>query len=270
VLTSATVRRALVALLLAVPLVATGGTAQAAACSGTSGVTVVVQFTSSTVTSCAPGNPSTGTQALTSAGFSVTYVNGQAFVCKINGQPSNQTCGRTPPADAYWAYFHGKRGGSWTYSSTGASTYDPAPGSVEGWRFGDGAKPSSAPPPAVVKPKPKPSSKPTPAGTASASPTAKGTPTANAERTRAAKQKAAKQKAAKQKAKHKKDAARATASASASASATPTSATADAAAPVDQDVSTQKQGGNVPWLWGLVGLVVIGGAAGAVTLVRRH
>lgn len=273
-LTLSIARRALVALLLAVPLVATGGTAQAAACSGSTGVTVVVQFTGGTVTACAPGDPSSGTQALTSAGFSVTFVNGRPFVCKINAQPSNQTCGGTPPADAYWAYFHAKRGGSWSYSSTGAASYDPAPGSVEGWRFGSGAKPSTAPPAAPPKPKPapKPTPKPSTAGipTASASAAATDTPSAKAEKSKAAQKKAAQRKAAAKNARKKKVAEKQPA-ASVSVAAPATSSTADAASPVDQTAAQQAEGGgNVPWLWGLVGLVAIGGAAGAVTLVRRR
>ncbi|MEP6814325.1 MAG: hypothetical protein ABI873_02100 [Marmoricola sp.] len=284
-LTSVTVRRALVALLLAVPLVATGGTAQAAACSGSTGVTVVVQFPDGhTQTGCAPGDPSSGTSALTSAGFSYTLVTGQAFVCQINSAPES-TCARIPPANAYWAYFHAKRGGSWSYSSTGATSYDPAPGSVEGWRFGNGAKPSTAPPGAATPkptptPKPKPAPKPTtkpspasnPAATASAGPSTKGSTTAGAARTKAvqatAKARSSVTAAAKAKATARKAA---VAEAKASVSAAPADQPSTVAAPlVHTAPDPQQHGGNVPWLWGLAGLVVVGGAAGAVTFARRH
>src|SRR6478609_8909550 len=54
-----------------------------------------------------------------------------------------------PAADAYWAFFHAKRGGSWVYSSSGVASYDPAPGSVVGFRFGSGQQPGIAPPAAT-------------------------------------------------------------------------------------------------------------------------
>lgn len=193
-------RRALVAILLAVPLITTGGTAQAAACADSSGVTVIVQFPDHTETGCATGDPTSGVQALESAGFSVTPVTGQPFVCRIDELPKTG-CGRVPPSSAYWAYFHASRGGSWAYASQGAWSTDPAPGSIEGWRFGGGTRPDKTPP----------------------------------------------------------------AGASAATTRQP------AAAPLDHDVpGLDQDGGNVPWLWGLVGLVAIGGAAGAVTFARRH
>ena len=45
----------------------------------------------------------------------------------------------------YWSYWHASTpGAAWKYSSEGAGTYDPAPGSVEGWRFDCGAAPGAA------------------------------------------------------------------------------------------------------------------------------
>ncbi|ASW55374.1 hypothetical protein [Plantactinospora sp. KBS50] len=124
--------------------------AQAAACTGTSGVTVVVDFAAlggGVQVGCAPGDPATGLAALQSAGFTVTGTArwGLAFVCRINGKPTSATepCVNTPPATAYWSYWHASgSGAAWSYSSSGASSYNPAPGSVEGWAFGAGAAPS--------------------------------------------------------------------------------------------------------------------------------
>lgn len=143
-------------------LVATAGPASAAACSGSTGVTVVVDTGSSTSTRCAPGDPTSAWKALTAAGYAVTPV--QQFpgaICRIDGFPSNQACVRMPPADAYWAFFHAPRGGSWTYSSSGATGYNPAPGTVVGFRFGSGQKPRSAPPAKTATTTPKPTPKPT-------------------------------------------------------------------------------------------------------------
>ena len=150
-------------------LVVAAAPASAAACSGTSGVTVVVDTGSSISTRCASGDPSSAMKALTGAGFSV--VSPQQYpgsvVCRINGFPESDPCVRMPPADAYWALFHAKRGGSWTYSSSGAASYNPAPGTVVGFRFGSGQQPRVAPPeptatsqPAPTTTKPKATSAP--------------------------------------------------------------------------------------------------------------
>ena len=150
-------------------LVVVAAPASAAACSGTTGVTVVVDTGSSISTKCASGDPSSALKALTSAGFSVAYPQQYpgSVVCRINGYPASDPCVRMPPAGAYWALFHAKRGGSWAYSSSGVGSYHPAPGSVVGFRFGSGQQPGIAPPAAtktsaptptktVPKPKPKP------------------------------------------------------------------------------------------------------------------
>ncbi|WP_027347189.1 hypothetical protein [Hamadaea tsunoensis] len=124
--------------------------AQAAACSGTTGVTVVVDFAAlggGVVTGCAVGDPATGLAALTGAGFTVAGTQrwGLAFVCRINGKPTaaQDPCVNTPPATAYWSYWHAStHGAAWAYSSSGAGSYNPAPGSVEGWAYGAGTAPS--------------------------------------------------------------------------------------------------------------------------------
>ncbi len=132
-----------------------GGAAQASACSGTTGVTVVIDNGARTTTSCAP--ESSSAMAALRAVAGVTPVQTQpGFICKINSYPDT-ACVRTPPASAYWAFFHASRGGSWIYSSTGAGSYDPPSGGVIGFAFGSGGAPSSAPPPASAPPKPKPS-----------------------------------------------------------------------------------------------------------------
>jgi hypothetical protein len=126
------------------------------ACPGASGVTVIVDFrglAGGTVVRCAPGAPASGLDALREAGFDVRGVaRFPGFVCRIDGAPASSTCLDTPPPDAYWSYWTAPRGGSWTYSDTGAASRTPTPGSVEGWSFSDGrdAAPRLAPPAAVT------------------------------------------------------------------------------------------------------------------------
>lgn len=145
----------LAALVLATAGVTVAGSppAHAAACTGTSGVTVVVDFGAfggSADVECALGDPASGVEALQGAGFSVTGTVrwGLAFVCRIDGLPTPATepCFQTPPANAYWSYWYAQPGGTWTYSSQGAAFRDPAPGTVEGWAFGSGSAPSIPPP----------------------------------------------------------------------------------------------------------------------------
>ncbi len=130
---------------LITPIV-TAAPAEAARCAGTSGVSVIVDqkaFGKPVAVRCATGNPTSGLDALTKAGFTYSFVPRQpGFVCRINARP-NPCNGAL--AWAYWSYWHGTRGGGWTYSSAGAGGYDPAPGTVEGWAFGAGKPPSVKP-----------------------------------------------------------------------------------------------------------------------------
>ncbi|GAA2698318.1 MULTISPECIES: hypothetical protein [Actinosynnema] len=145
---------AVVALLWALLLPAP---ASAAACDG---VTVVVDFGAlgGVRTGCAPGDPATGIAALNSAGFAHSYVPRQpGLVCQIAALPN--PCNGAP-ASAYWSYWHAPAGGSWTYSSSGAGAYNPAPGTVEGWAFGAGSPPAQAPP--APAPQPAPPQQPAP------------------------------------------------------------------------------------------------------------
>jgi hypothetical protein len=130
---------------IAAPVV-TAAPAHAARCAGTNGVTVIVDlkpFGKGVRTKCASGNPTSGLDALTKAGFTYSFLPRQpGFVCQINALP--KPCNGAP-THAYWSYWHGTRGGTWTYSSAGAGSYDPAPGTVEGWAFGAGTPPTVRP-----------------------------------------------------------------------------------------------------------------------------
>lgn len=167
------------ALVAAGGLALPGGAAQAAACSGTTGVTVVIDYGSSSTTSCAAGDPSSAMSALKAV---ATVVSPQRYpgtvVCRINGTPASDPCIQMPPASAYWAFFHAPRGGSWTYSQSGVASYNPAPGTVIGFAFGSGGKPDTAPPAAASAPKPSSSSTPKPSTRPSASSTPRATSSA--------------------------------------------------------------------------------------------
>ena len=133
-------------------------TATAAACSGSTGVTVVVDFGSlggGAQVACVPGDPTSGLRALAGAGYGYTFASRQpGLVCRINGKPAEDPCVNAPPTTAYWSYWHATRGGVWVYSTAGAGSRDPAPGTVEGWAFGAGRPPAVAPPAPAAAPKP--------------------------------------------------------------------------------------------------------------------
>ncbi|MCS7475460.1 flagellar hook-length control protein FliK [Umezawaea endophytica] len=130
-------------------------------CPDANGVTVVVDYQElggTTEVRCAPGPQATGLAALENAGFAVTGTQrwGKAFVCRINGLPTSATepCVTTPPATAYWSYWHAPNGGAWTYSQQGASGRQPPLGSFEGWSFSLNHGPNDNPPPDVAPVRP--------------------------------------------------------------------------------------------------------------------
>jgi hypothetical protein len=135
-------RRILAVLALAASFVVT----PQASAAGCAGVKVVVDFTAlggGVQTECAPGDYATGLDALKGAHFTYSFVPRQpGFVCTINSLPNPCT---KPTPSAYWSYWHATPGGTWTYSTAGAGSYDPAPGTVEGWSFGAGTAPGATP-----------------------------------------------------------------------------------------------------------------------------
>ncbi|ARQ71576.1 hypothetical protein [Streptomyces marincola] len=157
-------RAAVAGVLLALLPVLLPGTALAARpaagtpgfCPGDSGVTVVVDFRElggGRVVRCAPGGAADGLDALRGAGFEVAGTNrwGDSFICRINDRPGPdaEPCVDTPPASAYWSYWHAPNGGEWTYSQRGATYRTPPEGSFEGWSFSLDREGDTAPPPGV-------------------------------------------------------------------------------------------------------------------------
>jgi hypothetical protein len=132
--------------------------ASLAGCTSSTGVVVIVDFShwgGTVERGCAPGEPKTGLDALHDAGFTTagTAQYGNAFVCRIDNHPSTaeQACASTPPANAYWAYYHARwTDGGWTYNALGAASTHPAPGSIEAWAFGARVLPAVSPAAAVA------------------------------------------------------------------------------------------------------------------------
>jgi len=117
-------------------------------CGPAEGVTVVLDFTDlggRIEVGCAEGDPTSGREALESAGFTPTD-SSPGMICAINSQPD--PCPEEFTG-SFWSYWHGEDG-QWTTYEVGADEADPAPGDVEGWRYSDGsAGPGLAPTAAV-------------------------------------------------------------------------------------------------------------------------
>lgn len=145
---------------LLVPITASAASAGArlaapasGACSGQSGVTVVVDLTDlggGVEVGCAHGSPTTGRAALTDAGFRATD-DSAGMICAIDSAPD--PC-PTTFAGSYWSYWSAAPGATWTAYAVGADSSHPAPGSFEGWRYNDGAAGPSLLPAAAQVEKP--------------------------------------------------------------------------------------------------------------------
>jgi hypothetical protein len=120
-------------------------------CTTTSGVVLAVDFShwgGPIYRSCGT-TPTTGYELLNQGGWRTTGTghDGPAFICRIgysghqNGKQyptaAQDDCVLTPPASAYWSYWHADPGAKdWSYSQLGAMLYKPKPGSVDLWIFG--------------------------------------------------------------------------------------------------------------------------------------
>jgi hypothetical protein len=120
-------------------------------CTTTSGVVLVVDFGAwggPLLRSCGT-TPTTGYTLLNQGGWHTTGTqhDGPGFVCRIGyagfrsgtqyPTPAQDACQLTPPASAYWSYWHADPGvNTWSYSRVGAVSTHPQPGSVDLWTFG--------------------------------------------------------------------------------------------------------------------------------------
>ncbi|HEY3530595.1 MAG TPA: hypothetical protein VGK78_15725 [Nocardioides sp.] len=154
--------------------------AQAATCASAHGVSVVVDFHQlggGVQTRCdGAGAGEVAWDQLQDVGFKLTPVNGEAFVCRIDGKPSSdqESCQRTPPADAYWSlWWTDGKTGKWSFSSQGAGSLKvPEGGSVAmSWQSGNDQVPPGAPAPRhETQPSPSPTSRPSASPQPSSSP----------------------------------------------------------------------------------------------------
>lgn len=142
-------------------------------CTNDKGVTVVVDFQQlggTTIVRCFPNATSgTGLDALKGAGFQIAGVQrwGEAFICRIENRPAanedvavqgrpgyKEACIDTPPAAAYWSYWHAGNNCAWTYSQWGVKNRSFVPGGFEAWSFSLNATASTNPIPRIAAVRP--------------------------------------------------------------------------------------------------------------------
>jgi len=142
-------------------------------CENATGVTVVVDFQQlggTTIVRCDPRpTRGTGLDALKGAGFQIEGVVrwGEGFICRIENRPSaveelpvsgnegyQEACRDTPPAAAYWSYWHAGNNCQWEYSQWGVKNRDFVPGGFEGWSFSLNATADTNPTPRVAAVRP--------------------------------------------------------------------------------------------------------------------
>ncbi len=277
--------------LVSAPAQATSGR-----CAPGTGVTVVVDFGSlggGTRVGCdADGAGRAATRVVPSAGFALTYVNGQPFVCRISGKPGpdEESCATTPPADAYWGLFWSDgTDGTWAYATVGVAGLSVPEGGSIGWRFEDGGadeKPGASPtvgqaapeptrPPASPSPTrtPGPGAPPpsTPAPTPPESPTA-STPAPTPASSAAGKAGGKPGRSARPSASNRPTgSARPKAAASDHATGDATEAVTDVASPMAADAPESRgaDGGNGVTLLAGAAALLLAGAAGVVAWRRR-
>lgn len=142
-------------------------------CKDDVGVTVVIDFQAlggTVIVRCNPTSTAgTGLDALKGAGIQIAGVQrwGESFICRIENRPSasevipitgrsgyREKCIDTPPATAYWSYWHSGNNCSWQYSQWGVKNRNFVKGGFEGWSFSLNATADTNPAPRIAPVRP--------------------------------------------------------------------------------------------------------------------
>jgi hypothetical protein len=270
--------------------------ASAAACPTADGVTVVVDFHDlggGVQSACVPDGVR-ASDLFPAAGFPLDYVQRPGgFVCRVDGEPVEERCVDTPPADAYWGlWWSDGKSGRWSYATTGVAGLTIPDGGYVAFSWNGSSRtapPSTSPtahrtPTPTQQPSQQPSQQPTKQpgqhqsssapqpGGGSSSASGSGSdgpsvgPSAGASAKPMTKTEDAKQD---QQKKNKGRGASATATPDASDAPSPRASATDDVAPASSEAQDADDGGLPAWVAPVV-VVLLFGAAGAVAVIRRR
>lgn len=134
----------------AVPMLAPAP-AQAAACPGAGGVTVVVDYNElgdGVRTGCdADGGGRRAAEIFADAGFPLRYATSSpGFVCRVTEVPQSEPCIDAPPATAYWSlWLSDGTSGTWSYATRGVDSLIVPDGGYVAFAWHEGTGRASAP-----------------------------------------------------------------------------------------------------------------------------
>ncbi|RHW27984.1 hypothetical protein D0Z08_06810 [Nocardioides immobilis] len=129
--------------------------AAAPACSGDTGVTVIVDFNElggGVTAACDPdGAGKSASEVFDDTGYPLVFAQQDpGFVCRVSGKPADSPCVRTPPATAYWSlWWSDGESGRWSYATSGVNVLEVPDGGFVAfaWHQGqDNAAPPDASP----------------------------------------------------------------------------------------------------------------------------
>ncbi|MCH1867294.1 hypothetical protein [Nocardioides sp. CFH 31398] len=121
--------------------------AHADACTGTDGVTVVVDFNGlggGVSQACVAGSGGSARGLFQRAGVRMQDVTGeQGFVCRVQNKPGPEACSRVSNG-AYWSLWWSDGNGRWTYSQEGVDLLSVGSGGFVAWSWTKQAPSASA------------------------------------------------------------------------------------------------------------------------------
>lgn len=235
--------------------------AEAKACPAGTGVTVVVNSS----VGCDKNGGGTAASNFADAGHTLRYAAKEpGFVCRVNGSPSSDPCGKASPANAYWGLFWSDgRSGKWVYASSGVGSVRVPKGGWVAFVFQSSntrRPPSMRPVTVASQQRTASTSSGSSSGTSSSGGQSRASsPTSQPTRTPS--------KSAGSK--DQPDGTKASAAPSPSASASASAEAHDVSTDVERAGQETSVGTAVPW-WAAVGLAVLLAGAAAYAFLRRR
>lgn len=134
----------------------------APACSGDTGVTVIVDFNEldgGLTAGCdRNGGGRVAADIFRAAGYELTFVQQDpGFTCRVSGKPADSSCVRTPPATAYWSlWWSDGESGRWSYATSGVNALEIPDGGFVAFAWHQGQENAGPPDASPTRSSPEP------------------------------------------------------------------------------------------------------------------